>query len=118
MPFLRTLRARGVRVALVSNCIENTRPLLTDLGIGGLADAIVLSCEARCSKPDARIYQLALDRLGVTADAAVFIDDQPTYCAGAMAVGMAALQIARNPAKLLAPAPGSHVIGSLLEAMA
>jgi putative hydrolase of the HAD superfamily len=116
IPFLQTLRACGVRVGLVSNCIEKTRPLLADLGVSELADAIVLSCEVGYAKPDARIYHHALDRLGVTADAAVFIDDQPAYCAGATAVGLTALQIARNPAERLAPAPGSRVIGSLLEA--
>ena len=44
VPFLQILRSGGVRVALVSNCIENTRPLLADLGISALADAVVLSC--------------------------------------------------------------------------
>jgi putative hydrolase of the HAD superfamily len=116
IPFLQIVRSRGVRVALVSNCIENTRPLLSDLGISALADAVVLSCEAGCAKPDARIYQRALDQLGVTAGAAVFIDDQPACCAGATAAGMTALQIARSQAPLLAPAPGTQVIGSLLEA--
>ena len=116
IPFLQTLQARGVRVALVSNCIENTRPLLADLGISGLSDATVLSCEVGYAKPDARIYHCALDRLGVTADAAVVIDDQPTYCTGATAVGITALQIVRSQAKLPAPAPGCQLIGSLLEA--
>ena len=114
--FLRTLRARGVRVALVSNCMENTRPLLSGLGVSALADAVVLSCEAGCAKPDARIYQQALDQLGVRAGAAVFVDDQPAFCAGAAAVGITALQIARGHAPPPA-APGITVIGSLLEAI-
>jgi HAD superfamily hydrolase (TIGR01509 family) len=116
IPFLQTLQSGGVRIGLVSNCIENTRPLLADLGVSELADAMVLSCEVGYAKPDARIYHCALDRLGVTADVAVFIDDQPSYCAGATAAGLTALQITRSPAQLLAPAPGSRVIGSLLEA--
>jgi FMN phosphatase YigB (HAD superfamily) len=35
LPFLRTLRSRGVRTAIVSNCDENTRDLLVELGGGG-----------------------------------------------------------------------------------
>jgi hypothetical protein len=31
----------------------------------------------------------------VTADAAVFIDDQPGYCAGSVAAGIRAVQIVR-----------------------
>jgi HAD superfamily hydrolase (TIGR01509 family) len=116
VPFLQILRSRGVRVALVSNCIENTRPLLSGLGISALADAVILSCEAGCAKPDARIYRRALDQLGVAASAAVFIDDQPACCAGATAVGMTALQISRGQTPPLEPAPGTEVIGSLLEA--
>jgi putative hydrolase of the HAD superfamily len=116
IPFLQILRSSGVRVALVSNCIENTRLLLADLGIGALADAVVLSCEAGCAKPDPRIYRRALDQLGVTSGAAVFVDDQPAYCAAAAAEGMTALQMARDPKPVPAPAPGTQVIGSLLEA--
>ena len=49
-----------LRVGLVSNCMENTRPLLADLGVSELADAMVQSCEVGCAKPDARIYHHAL----------------------------------------------------------
>ena len=114
--FLRALRARGIRVALVSNCMENTRPLLSGLGVSALADVVVLSCEAGCAKPDARIYRQALDQLGVRAGAAVLVDDQPAFCAGAAAVGITALQIARGREPPRA-APGITVIGSLLEAI-
>jgi putative hydrolase of the HAD superfamily len=116
--FLQAARSGGARIALVSNCLENTRPMLSALGVSALADAVVLSCEVGCAKPDARIYQHALDQLGVTAGAAVFIDDQPVNCAAAAALGMTALQIARGPAPLLTPAPGTRLISSLSEASA
>ena len=38
IPFLRGLRERGIKVAIVSNCAENTRPLLVKHGIDALAD--------------------------------------------------------------------------------
>ena len=76
----------------------------------------MLSCEAGCAKPDARIYRQALDQLGVRAGAAVLVDDQPAFCAGAAAIGITALQIARGHAPPPA-APGIKVIGSLLEAI-
>jgi HAD superfamily hydrolase (TIGR01509 family) len=115
--FLQAARSRGIVIALVSNCIENTRPMLSALGVSQLADAVVLSCETGCAKPDARIYRHALAQLGVTASGAVFIDDQPANCAAAAAMGMTALQIARSTAQPLRPAPGTRVIGSLLEAL-
>ena len=65
LPFLRELRSRGVKVAIVSNCDENTRSLLAASGVAALADALVLSCEVGAEKPEAAIYQQALAKLGV-----------------------------------------------------
>ena len=96
LPFLRMLRARGVRTAIVSNCDENTRDLLVELGVAALADALVLSCEVGAAKPAGAIFHRALDQLGVAAEAAVFVDDQPRYCAGAVALGVSAVQIVRD----------------------
>jgi putative hydrolase of the HAD superfamily len=119
IPFLRSLRSAGVRIALVSNCAENTRQLLAGLGVSDLADAVVLSCEVRCAKPGARIYEHALGLLGVRAGDAVFVDDQAAFCAGAVDVGMTALQIVRGGTARQDPArPGVTVIRSLAQATA
>jgi putative hydrolase of the HAD superfamily len=88
LPFLRTLRSRGIKIAIVSNCDENTRDLLVELGVAALADALVLSNEVGAVKPTAQIYQYALDELGVTAEAALFVDNNATFCAGAAALGI------------------------------
>lgn len=114
IPFLELLRARGISTAFVSNCGEDTRALLGYLGVSTLVDALVLSCEVGSSKPAAQIYQHALDELDVAAADAVFVDDQPVYCAGATALGIGAVQIARGPGAK-APAPGSTVVRSLLD---
>ena len=98
VPFLRWLRSNGVLSALVSNCADTTRPQLTALGIIPLVDAVVLSCEVGTMKPYPEIYAIALDELGVAAVDAVFIDDQPTFCVGAEAVGVRPIQIARHAA--------------------
>jgi 2-haloacid dehalogenase len=52
---------------------------------------IVVSGEEKLVKPDAAIYRLALDRFGVKAADAVFIDDNAANVAGAEAVGMTAI---------------------------
>ena len=54
-----------------------------------LFDAIVRSHEAGIRKPDAAIYLLAADRLGVEPKECVFVDDVPANVDGARAVGMA-----------------------------
>ena len=98
VPTLRELRARGVPVALVSNCDHATAPLLRGLGLHQLLDAAVLSCEVGCVKPDARIFQEALGRLGVPAQQSVFVDDQPRFLDGAAALGIATFHIVRPQA--------------------
>jgi len=96
VPFLEACRAAGVRTAFVSNCNENTRWLLDELGLSGLVDELVLSCEVGLAKPDPAIYGVALDRLGVAAERAVLVDDQSSYCASAVEFGMAAVRIDRH----------------------
>jgi putative hydrolase of the HAD superfamily len=119
LPFLRSLRERGIKVAIVSNCSEGTREMLTALGVAELADALVLSCEVGAAKPAAEIYQRALKQLGAAAEAAVFVDDQARFCAGATALGITAAQIVRagaDAAEMDGGTPeGIRVVYSLAE---
>jgi putative hydrolase of the HAD superfamily len=96
LPFLRTLRSLGVKTAIVSNCDENTRPLLASLGVAALVDALVLSYEIGAAKPEPKIYLRALDQLNVAAGDALFIDDNADFCAAAAALGISAVQIMRS----------------------
>jgi putative hydrolase of the HAD superfamily len=113
VPFLTGLRAGGVRIALVSNCGDTTRQLLDYLGLIPLADAVVLSCEIGAMKPSPEIYHTALDDLGVAAADAVMIDDQPSFCAGAEAVGVRAIQILRPELDGHVPRSAFPVVRSL-----
>jgi putative hydrolase of the HAD superfamily len=57
-----------------------------------LFDAIVISEEVGVRKPDRRIFDLTLTRLGVEADDAVFVGDHPeTDIRGAQEAGMRAI---------------------------
>ena len=107
VPFLESLRAAGVRTAFVSNCSSNTRPLLTALGLTELVDELVLSCEVLAAKPDPRIFEIALDRLGVGAGEALFVDDQQPFCDAAAELGIRAVRIDRRSAG------GTDVVSSL-----
>jgi len=94
--FLEFTRARGVKTAFVSNCAENTRPLLDQLGLARLVDSVVLSCEVGASKPAPAIYRRAVAELGVTSESMLFVDDQEPYCEGAASLGMSAIRIFRR----------------------
>jgi HAD superfamily hydrolase (TIGR01509 family) len=115
VPFLTELRAQGILIALVSNCGDTTRPLLEDLGVIPLADAVILSCEVGSAKPAREIYVSALEDLGVAATEAVMIDDQPSFCVGAEAVGVRAIQIARGDLNGQVSGAGFPVVHSLFD---
>jgi putative hydrolase of the HAD superfamily len=51
-------------------------------------DAIVMSGQVGFGKPDARIYQLAADRIGVLPGECVFVDDLYGNVRGAVVAGM------------------------------
>lgn len=96
LPVLRTLRSRGIKTAIISNCDQWTRPVVTTLALEQEVDAVLLSCEVGVKKPDAAIYRICLERLAVRPERAVFVDDQAHYCDGARAVGIRPYLLVRN----------------------
>jgi HAD superfamily hydrolase (TIGR01509 family) len=89
---LETLRDRGLKLALVSNAFDPPALLHRDLEALGVAqrlDAAVFSSEVGRRKPDAAIFQQALEELGVAARESLFVGDTlATDIAGAAALGM------------------------------
>jgi putative hydrolase of the HAD superfamily len=94
---VRRAHEAGIRTGLITNSwglgIYERAP--TDL-----FDAAVISGEVGMHKPQAEIYMLACDRLGVEPGEAVFVDDLRENCEGAEAVGMSAI-LHRDPAKTI-----------------
>jgi glucose-1-phosphatase len=91
MEFIRRLRAR-VQVGMITNAWPGVRHALeTTFAIAGAFDPLIVSAEVGMAKPDPRIYQLALERLGVEPAEAVFVDDFEDNVAGARWVGMQAV---------------------------
>lgn len=75
---LRELRARGVRVGVVTNgWVEAQTACLERTGLLPLVDDVVISKSVGLSKPDPAIYTLALARLGVNAAKVWFVGDSP-----------------------------------------
>jgi putative hydrolase of the HAD superfamily len=89
---LQTLKAEGYRVGLVSNLTLRADLMRKDLQRWGLLDhldATVFSSEVGVRKPDPRIFQEALGRIGAEPAETVFVGDR-LYddVSGAQAVGM------------------------------
>lgn len=76
------LRERGMRVAILSNSDS-----VGDLDTSPFDD-VLLAGDVRFGKPDIRIYLLAADRLGLTPEQCVFVDDVPAFVQAAVRAGM------------------------------
>ena len=89
---LERLRSEGLRRAIVSNFDHRLPEILAGLGLGELIEVIVLPADAGASKPDPRIFQRGLDRLGIPAEEAIYVgDDALRDIEGARAAGLLAV---------------------------
>jgi len=88
-----SFRAGGGRTAFLSNSgPEVMARVRADHPLEARFDAVVISCEIGLAKPDPRIFRLCLERLGLPAAAALFVDDRADNVEGAAAVGLQTLQ--------------------------
>jgi epoxide hydrolase-like predicted phosphatase len=92
LEFIKNLHP-GYKVGLLSNAWDNLRQTMhTRWNIDGLFDEMVISAEVGMVKPDPRIYHLALEKLGVQPEEAIFIDDMLVNVDAARQQGLAAIQ--------------------------
>jgi len=96
-PALRALRARGVRVVVVSNWDCSLPEWLERAGLAGLVDGAVASAVVGAAKPAPRIFEVALEHAGATPEHAIHVGDSPASdVAGARAADIRAVLIARG----------------------
>lgn len=99
----RSFRASGGRTAMLSNGVpEVMARIRSERALEAWFDAVVVSCEVGCAKPDTRIYQMCLSRLGVAAGRALFVDDVVVHIEAAAKLGMQTLHFT-----------GDHSVGDL-----
>ncbi|MBW2971592.1 HAD family phosphatase [Candidatus Woesearchaeota archaeon] len=96
----KDLKRKGYSLGFLSNTEEPSMRFFRDQKYD-FFDATVFSCEGgvRLRKPERRIYEVVLGRLGVEPGSAVYIDDNPSYVQGAIDAGMYAI-LFRDEAQL------------------
>jgi putative hydrolase of the HAD superfamily len=87
LSLIRTLYGR-YKLAVLSNSPPGLSKWLADWGILDLFDVVVCSGDEGVVKPDLAIFNLALARLGVEPEEAVFVDDTLGHVAAARALGL------------------------------
>jgi putative hydrolase of the HAD superfamily len=92
LDYLRGLRERGLRLALLTNNVREWEPLWrAKLPVDELFEVVVDSAFVGMRKPDPGIYRLTLERLGLPAEACVFVDDNERNVEAARALGIRAV---------------------------
>ena len=85
--YIRTLRPR-YQTAIISNAFDDLTALLEQHAIADAFDLIVGSAYEGMMKPNAKIYERTLSRLGRAPAEAIFIDDAMPNIEGARTIGM------------------------------
>jgi epoxide hydrolase-like predicted phosphatase len=90
LAFIRKLRTR-IRTGVISNGWLGSQAAMAKWINPATFDTIVFSGVEKCRKPDEKIYRLALSRLGLLPDEAMFFDDFQENVDGANRIGMQAV---------------------------
>lgn len=96
----RQAKAAGYKIAVLSNVIEPTYNVIKAAGYYDMFDEVIASCKVGYVKPDEEIYQIALERLGVSAEESIFIDDKERCTAPAKNMGFTTI-LAQNPEQIV-----------------
>jgi epoxide hydrolase-like predicted phosphatase len=94
---MRELKGRGLRMAMLTNNVREWEEMWRAmLPVDEIFETVVDSAFVGCRKPEPRIYEITLERLGLPAEACLFVDDILVNCEGAEAIGLNAVHFRDN----------------------
>lgn len=97
VPVLQDLKKRNYILGIISNVDQNFETTYKSMSFIPYMDFYVTSLEAGCDKPARQIFQLALDKSGVTGREMLYIGDQYDMdVVGARNAGITPILIDRN----------------------
>ena len=99
---MRECKRSGRRMALLTNNVQEWEPLWrTMLPVDEIFEAIVDSGWVGYRKPEPQIYEMTLERIGMQAEACLFVDDIETNCEAARELGFTTVHY-REPDQAIA----------------
>jgi putative hydrolase of the HAD superfamily len=94
---MRELKASGSRMAMLTNNVKEWEPHWRPmLPVDEIFETVVDSAFVGCRKPEARIYEITLERLGLGAEQCVFVDDLLPNIEAARELGFTAVHFQDN----------------------
>jgi putative hydrolase of the HAD superfamily len=94
---MRGLKGQGYRMAMLTNNVREWEPWWRPmLPVDEIFETVVDSGFVGTRKPESRIYEITLERIGLPAPACLFVDDVLVNCEGAEKAGMTAVHFQEN----------------------
>jgi putative hydrolase of the HAD superfamily len=94
---MRELRDEGFQMAMLTNNVQEWEPFWRPmLPVDEIFETVVDSGFVGCRKPESRIYELTLERVGQAAESCLFVDDVLVNCEGARKAGLHAVHFKDN----------------------
>ena len=87
---LRRLKARGLKVGVLSNTLPSLRESLAHHGLARYVGGFFASCALGVAKPAPRAFLLALEGLGLAPEETLYLDDAPENVEAARRLGLRA----------------------------
>ncbi len=84
---IEKLKANGYKVGLLSNNDIRAAHRFRDTKLIDYFDAVVVSADVGCSKPDPKIFKIFIEKLGVIPGELIYIDDTERSLSTAKEVG-------------------------------
>lgn len=85
------LKEKQVPIALLSNIDERLSKLIREFGLYEPFNPCLLSCEIGAEKPNARAYEILLEKLDLPSAEIIFIDDREENVEAAKKLGLDAI---------------------------
>ncbi len=90
------LKRRGYKIGILSLLFPLSKDIFIPQKYYDNFDALVVSCDDKLRKPDPRVFQLMLERLGASAHESVFVDDKKENVQASQALGMHGIRFESN----------------------
>jgi putative hydrolase of the HAD superfamily len=91
--YMRELRGRGYKMAICTNNVREWEARWRAmLPVDEIFEVVVDSAFVGSRKPEPRIYEITLERLGAAPEMTLFIDDVEVNCEGARKLGIGAVR--------------------------
>ena len=88
---------KRIKIGIISDTWPSAECFLKEAGLYDLFDSFTFSYQLGVFKPDPKMYQDAIQKLGIPATNTFFVDDSAECLAGAAMLGITPIQIMKKP---------------------